>query len=202
MDVSTGNSNEGSNIHLWSCHGGDNQRWYWDGEFIRSSIDGLRVLDGGGNNGNNIHLWSINGTAAQRFTAPKAWSYPDQYKELFSQGRCLDVSGSNTGDGTNIQLWECNGTDAQKWYMDINHFLRSKLDYNKCLDLSAGQTHNGSNIQLWQCNGSDAQKWHWNGTSLRSALNGNKSVDSGGPNNTIHLWDSFNGSAQQWQWGQ
>src|SRR5262249_14613162 len=27
--------------------------------------------------------------------------------------KCLDVSGSGTGDGTNIQTWGCNGTGAQ-----------------------------------------------------------------------------------------
>nr|WP_042178276.1 ricin-type beta-trefoil lectin domain protein [Kibdelosporangium sp. MJ126-NF4]CEL13084.1 putative secreted glycosyl hydrolase [Kibdelosporangium sp. MJ126-NF4]CTQ98771.1 putative secreted glycosyl hydrolase [Kibdelosporangium sp. MJ126-NF4] len=112
VDVSGASTEPGSQVHIWDCHGGTNQRW------VRTAADELRVygnrcLDVKGNgtaNGTKIQIWTCNGTSAQRFTFAANGSIVGT-----GSGKCVDVTSSGTANGTPVQLYQCNSTGAQRW---------------------------------------------------------------------------------------
>ncbi|GAA2364516.1 lipase [Catellatospora methionotrophica] len=112
-DAGGGGAGPGSQVHLWDCHGGNNQRW------TRTSAGELRIygdrcLDVNGNgtaDGTKIQVWPCNGTAAQKFTFNTDGTIVGA-----GSGKCVDARSSGTVNGTIIQLWTCNGTNAQRWF--------------------------------------------------------------------------------------
>ncbi|MEU8077991.1 ricin-type beta-trefoil lectin domain protein [Catellatospora citrea] len=111
-DAGGGTAGPGSQVHLWDCHGGTNQRWTRTaaGEL---RIYGDRCLDVNGNgtaDGTKIQVWPCNGTAAQRFTVN-----PNGTIVGAGSGKCVDAKSSGTPNGTLIHLWTCNATNAQRW---------------------------------------------------------------------------------------
>ncbi|MEU6557281.1 ricin-type beta-trefoil lectin domain protein [Streptomyces sp. NPDC046915] len=110
LDVSGGNSANGTAVDIRSCDGSDAQSW-------SARSDGtLRVLgkclDASGRgtaNGTRIQIWDCNGGTNQQWQA-----YDGGYRNPVS-GRCLDDPGSSTTDGTQLVLWNCNGGANQKW---------------------------------------------------------------------------------------
>ncbi|MEY9967990.1 putative alpha-1,2-mannosidase [Streptacidiphilus sp. MAP12-16] len=71
-------------------------------------------------------------------------------------GRCVDDSGSGTGNGTRIQTHACNGTAAQSWKLVPDHTLQV---FGDCMDVTGGATTSGTKVQLHTCNGTAAQQW-------------------------------------------
>ncbi|MDG6101543.1 RICIN domain-containing protein [Dactylosporangium aurantiacum] len=112
LDVSGVSTTPGTQVHIWDCHGGTNQRW------TRTAAGELRVygnrcLDVNGNgtaDGTKIQIWDCNGTTAQKFTFNANGSITGA-----GSGKCVDVNASGTANGTKVQLWTCNGTGAQRW---------------------------------------------------------------------------------------
>ena len=114
LDVSGGNTRNGTQIQIYRCNMTAAQKW----RFIDGSLHGIggKCLDvSGGNtaNGTKVQLYSCNNTAAQK------WSFEEdssgQYRFRGIGGKCLDVSGGNTADRTKVQLYSCNNTAAQRW---------------------------------------------------------------------------------------
>ena len=111
LDVNAASTTPGTQVHIWDCHGGTNQRW------TRTAAGELRVygnrcLDVNGNgtaDGTKIQIWECNGTAAQKFTFNANGSVTGA-----GSGKCVDVNASGTANGTKVQLWTCNGTGAQR----------------------------------------------------------------------------------------
>ncbi|ALG12055.1 ricin-type beta-trefoil lectin domain protein [Kibdelosporangium phytohabitans] len=112
MDVAGAGTEPGSQVLIWDCHGGTNQRW------VRTAADELRVygdrcLDVNGNgsaDGTKIQIWTCNGSLAQRFTFAANGSLVGA-----GSGKCVDVTSSGTANGTLVQLYQCNSTGAQRW---------------------------------------------------------------------------------------
>jgi lysophospholipase L1-like esterase len=112
MDVVGAGTATGTQVALFDCHGGTNQRW------TRTAANELRVygdrcLDVNGNgtaNGTKIQIWTCNSSAAQRFTFNTNGTIVGA-----GSNKCVDVASSGTANGTLIQLYDCNGTGAQRW---------------------------------------------------------------------------------------
>ena len=114
LDVSGGNTRNGTQIQIYRCNETAAQKW----RFIDGSLRGIggKCLDvSGGNtaNGTKIQLYSCNNTAAQKWSFEKDSS--GQYRFRGIGGKCIDVSGGNTADRTKVQLYSCNNTAAQRW---------------------------------------------------------------------------------------
>lgn len=112
LDVTGAATAEGTQLIIWDCHDGANQRWTRTdaGEF---RVYGDRCLDVDGNgtaNGTKIQIWTCNGTSAQHFTFNANGSLTGA-----GAGKCVDVTAGGTANGTLVQLYECNGTGAQIW---------------------------------------------------------------------------------------
>uniref|UniRef100_UPI00049438F1 ricin-type beta-trefoil lectin domain protein n=1 Tax=Streptomyces xiaopingdaonensis TaxID=1565415 RepID=UPI00049438F1 len=111
IDVPNSKFNDGAELQLWNCNGGNAQQW-------RAADDGtLRIggkcMDVRGSNFSNdtqIQLWNCNGSNAQKFDLNAARDLVNT-----SVGMCAGGKGATTGAGTKIILFKCTGTDNQKW---------------------------------------------------------------------------------------
>jgi hypothetical protein len=121
LDASGANIANGTPIILWNCHGGNNQKWKFDGVgdgYWKISVAGgnnYKVIDIAGksnDNGAKAILWEDLAGDNQKF-----YIHPNgtmQLKVRHSQ-KCLDVNNNDAFAGQKIQQWDCNDSDAQKW---------------------------------------------------------------------------------------
>jgi len=102
---------DGANVHLWGCHGGKNQKW-WYTKKREIKVTGGKCLDVSGNqnkNGANIIIWKCHGGANQQ------WRFDKHSRLVGLGGKCLDVSRNQSKNGANIHLWQCHNGKNQKW---------------------------------------------------------------------------------------
>jgi hypothetical protein len=112
VDVPGASTANGTQVHLWDCHGGTNQRWtYTAGRQL--TVYGDRCLDASGQgtgNGTAAVIWTCNGQANQQ------WNINADGTITGAQsGLCLDASGNGTANGTLLHLWGCHGGANQQW---------------------------------------------------------------------------------------
>ncbi|MGH3736974.1 MAG: ricin-type beta-trefoil lectin domain protein [Micromonosporaceae bacterium] len=92
----------------WSCHGGSNQGWWYDGALLHIELTHDRCADaeGGLAAGRMLIAYDCRGTANQRWTFDNG---------LIRNGSlCLGVADASAG--TRVRLATCNGSDArQRW---------------------------------------------------------------------------------------
>ncbi|MDH6222547.1 SGNH/GDSL hydrolase family protein [Streptomyces pseudovenezuelae] len=110
LDVSGGNSSNGTAADIAACNGSAAQQWSArsDGT-LRALGKCLDATGRGTANGTRIEVWDCNGGTNQQWQA-----YNGGYRNPVS-GRCLDDPGASTTDGTQLVLWDCNGGANQQW---------------------------------------------------------------------------------------
>ncbi|GAA3934069.1 ricin-type beta-trefoil lectin domain protein [Litoribacillus peritrichatus] len=194
-------------IVIWDCVDSDNLRWTYTDNRLASKHNENIVADAYGyGNGDNVGQWEYHGADWQEWelrpmTAIHTWvDFRDK-----REGKCLDVTGSNSANGTKVQLHACNGTPAQQWYFDpIKGTLKSQLEGNKCLDIPGGNTSNGSQLQIWDCQESNMnQQFNKHGNVFSARLDSNQVIDASGTSNgdAIVMWRSHGGNNQKWRAG-
>ncbi|MGX6604053.1 RICIN domain-containing protein [Micromonosporaceae bacterium Da 78-11] len=112
LDVAGSGTVEGTQVQLWDCNAGANQRW------TRTAANELRVygnrcLDiafNGTADGTKVQIWTCNNSSAQHFTFNADGTIVHQ-----GSGKCIDVAAAGTANGTLVQLYQCNNTGAQRW---------------------------------------------------------------------------------------
>jgi hypothetical protein len=117
LDVTGNTSANGTQLEIWRCHGGDNQKWTSTaaGE-LRVTIGGVtKCLDaagGGTGNGTKIHIWSCHNGQNQKWNLNGNGTITG-----VQSGRCLDVFDNSTADGAIVHLWDCkaSGNANQVW---------------------------------------------------------------------------------------
>ena len=200
LDDSSTRATDGANVHLWDCHGGQNQRWHMDGNGLIHSAVNYRMcvtLPGGGTwNGNSLKMAPCTGGADQRFT------FDGDFIRLASNpSRAIATYNSN--NGSDIVIWDVLDKANHKWHGVKWVELVSGM--GTCLDLDNQRTGNGSNIQSYGCNHSPAQVWGLdrNG-AIHSAVNFNKCIDlyafRTGNGSNIVIWDCNGKANQKWDW--
>jgi len=112
IDVPGSSTSNGTQVQLWDCHGGTNQRWtYTSGKQLQ--VYGNKCLDANGqgtSNGTAVIIWDCNGQANQQWNVNADGSISG-----VQSGLCLDAAGAATANGTKIQLYSCWGGANQKW---------------------------------------------------------------------------------------
>lgn len=124
VDLTSGNTSNGTNIQQWSCQNNPNMMFrlveagggYYQ---IKHASSGkcLDVSGYGTSNGSNIHLWSCHGGDNQLFSMASNTSTADITDFTIrgkQSGKCLDLSSGNSSNGTNIQIWSCNSSNANQ----------------------------------------------------------------------------------------
>ncbi|MGB1012871.1 MAG: ricin-type beta-trefoil lectin domain protein [Nannocystaceae bacterium] len=199
VDAQWANNND--NVHLWNCHGGENQTWYMtmSGE-IRSAKNTGRCLETWNN---NVRVRNCNGESWQRWRLESDGSLVN----LWDENYCLDLANAGTANGTNINRQWCDGAPSQKFILSRIPWapIRTESAYDRCLDVYGGGTSNGTNIILWPCHqNDDNQAWYLTpGGELRSAVAADRCLDVTGANFTsgtnIQLYTCNGTAAQKWR---
>lgn len=222
LDADNAGKTNGTNIHIWSSNGNNNQKWQFtrtsSGYYNIINVNSGTYLDLNGavaENGRNISLWSKSGSCAQEWRIIQT---PDGYVTFESAcmaGMVIDVAGNKSNNGANVGLWMAHNADNQKWNLVLGRTLNdglytinTKLSNTKALDVQGAHHSNGTNIALWDKHGEGAQRWYVTYNSagdyytLRNPLTGkyldlNGAVAENGRN--INLWGQTNSCAQRWK---
>ncbi|MFB8103127.1 MULTISPECIES: endo-1,4-beta-xylanase [unclassified Streptomyces] len=110
LDVPNSGTADGTQVQLWDCGSGANQKW------TRTDAGELRVYDGkcldaaGTGNGAKVQIYSCWGGDNQKWRLNSDGSIVG-----VQSGLCLDAVGRGTANGTAIQLYSCSNGNNQRW---------------------------------------------------------------------------------------
>ncbi|MER7849332.1 RICIN domain-containing protein [Kitasatospora sp. NPDC096077] len=184
LDVTAGNTANGTPIDIYDCNNTASQRWTpvatGGGFALKAFGKCLDVTGGNAANGTRVDLYDCNGTAAQ------AWRQGQDYSLVNpGSGKCLDVPAGNPANGTALQIWDCNASDGQRWGLNSvpprgpqrpaqqpgttpavvpgigSSQVATLRSANNAMvaDLDGANTASGTSIKSLAANGNDAQRW-------------------------------------------
>ncbi|WP_194904303.1 ricin-type beta-trefoil lectin domain protein [Catenulispora rubra] len=116
MDVPNVSTTNGTQVEIWSCNGGGNQKWtHTYGNAIQvyngTNLKCLDDLGGAKTSGSPVAIWSCTGGTNQQWVLN-----PDStITTPAAPGLCLGVPDGQSADGTLVTLQTCNGGTYQKW---------------------------------------------------------------------------------------
>ncbi|WP_020519312.1 RICIN domain-containing protein [Catelliglobosispora koreensis] len=112
VDVPNSATANGTQVQLWDCHAGTNQRWtYTTGRQL--TVYGNKCLDASGAgtaNGTAVVIWDCHSGLNQQWNVNANGTITN-----VQSGLCVDATGAATANGTKIVLWSCNGGTNQQW---------------------------------------------------------------------------------------
>jgi endo-1,4-beta-xylanase len=112
IDVPNASTTNGTQVQLYDCWGGSNQRWTYTSS-KQLTVYGNKCLDASGqgtSNGTAAIIWDCNGQPNQQWNLNS-----DGTITGVQSGLCLDAAGPGTANGTKIQLYGCWGGSNQQW---------------------------------------------------------------------------------------
>ena len=113
VDVPGAVTTNGTQVALWDCHGGTNQRWTYNATSRQLTVYGNKCLEASGQGTSNGTAAAIRDCTGQ---TNQQWNVNTNGTVTGVQsGLCLDASGQGTANGTRIQLWSCTGGANQQW---------------------------------------------------------------------------------------
>ncbi|MEU1605267.1 poly(ethylene terephthalate) hydrolase family protein [Micromonospora matsumotoense] len=112
LDVPNASQTNDTQLAIWDCTGGTNQRWTRTAG-KQLTVYGNKCLDAAGQgttNGTRVIIWDCTGSANQQWNVNANGTITG-----VQSGLCLDVSGGSTANGALTQLWACNNGSNQQW---------------------------------------------------------------------------------------
>mmetsp|Transcript_82684 Transcript_82684/g.164164 ORF Transcript_82684/g.164164 Transcript_82684/m.164164 type:complete len:275 (-) Transcript_82684:34-858(-) len=101
------------NILMWTCHNGNNQKWFWAGSQLRSVADKTKCITKWG--------WNVKAMECLK-RGSKDQKIIDWDKKLeFDSGNCLDWDHGGWYGKTNVLNWRCHWGNNQKWTKLASH---------------------------------------------------------------------------------
>ncbi|QLJ04444.1 ricin-type beta-trefoil lectin domain protein [Streptomyces sp. NEAU-sy36] len=115
LDVPGSTTTAGTQVQIWTCGGGANQRWTHNSSQQLTVYSGgsqmcLDAFDNQTTPGTKVEIWQCNGQSNQQWRINT-----DGTITGVQSGLCLDVTGGSTANGALIELWTCNGQSNQQW---------------------------------------------------------------------------------------
>jgi len=176
-------------MHLWGDHVFGNGAYAYN---YLAVAHGVSVI---GRDSNESETWS---GSLPLIGVRRALPGYFELRPLHAQSKCVDVSGSGTGNGTKIQLYDCNGSAAQQFVYSAEGQLRPKHYNPSCVDIKGGSAGNNKQVHLWDCDGGDSEKWVINANGQFQTKAGNYCLDvtgGGTANGTWMLTNTCNASS-------
>ncbi len=112
LDVPNSSTTNGTQLQLYDCSGGSNQRFTYTSN-KQLTVYGNKCLDASGRgttNGTAVIIWDCNGQTNQQWNVNSNGTITG-----VQSGLCVDANGASTANGTKIILWSCNGGTNQQW---------------------------------------------------------------------------------------
>lgn len=204
LDYAAAQTSNGTNVSVWTTHGGDAQKWtLYAGKTIENGVytissahNAAKMLDihGSSNaNGTNIEIYDNNNYNNQKWRIE--YNATGDYYTFTNPmtGKLLDLSGANTTPGTNVRLWEKTNSCAQRWRIfaaeDNKYTIVSTCSMARNLNLYNGSTKNGTNVQLWSIDNSNSSKWRFHNQKVLAEGN----YEIAAKNNQNYVLDIYGG---------
>lgn len=105
LDAAGSYPKAGSNVSSWTCHGGKNQSWKFQGKKLVNGSGLCLDIEGGKS---NLIVWSCHGGANQQWTLSGG-----RLKNV--NGKCVDIAGESAKAGTNVMVYNCHSGKNQQW---------------------------------------------------------------------------------------
>ncbi|MEU5418309.1 RICIN domain-containing protein [Streptomyces sp. NPDC001407] len=106
----------GTQIALWDCNGGANQKWSSTGSgtvtIQNKCLDVANGATGAKTPGTRIILWDCNGSPTQNWTLNTGATGPIRN---VSSGLCVDTAMGTGGGGVPLVVWNCVNSPSQAW---------------------------------------------------------------------------------------
>eukprot|EP00439_Symbiodinium_sp_Y106_P014738 s3506_g2.t1 len=176
----------GGNVHVHSCHGGDNQRWYFEGELLKSDKDHM-CLD---YFEENVKVHECHGYNNQRWYFEPGTAF----LKTRADGRCLDFHPNNG----NMYVGNCPWSDTLLWNWKHNVHGGRQLasDYHhgtKCW------THDRSSNDVFvgDCTVAMKSRFYWDGERIRSEADPGLCLDASG-DDRVYMYGCHSGDNQKW----
>lgn len=112
VDVPNSTTTNGTQVQLWDCSGGTNQRWAYTAS-KQLTVYGNKCLDAygaGTSNGTVVAIWDCHSGLNQQWNVNANGTITN-----VQSGLCMDANGAATANGTKIILWSCGGGANQQW---------------------------------------------------------------------------------------
>ncbi|MFD8498911.1 PHB depolymerase family esterase [Amycolatopsis sp. NPDC059657] len=110
LDVPNQSQSNGTQVVLWDCGGGANQRWTTTAA-KQLQVYGSKCLAADATSpGARAVIGDCGGGTAQQWS-----THSDGTITNVQSGLCLDASGAGTANGTKVILWTCNHGANQQW---------------------------------------------------------------------------------------
>ncbi|MEU8235610.1 ricin-type beta-trefoil lectin domain protein [Actinoplanes sp. NPDC048967] len=109
LDVSGGNSANGTVTQIWDCQSTANQQLSQNGRELRVLGKCLDVAPNAAA-GTRVQIWDCNGGANQQWNVNSNGTVSNA-----QTGLCLDVTGAGTANGTAVVVWGCHTAANQRW---------------------------------------------------------------------------------------
>jgi hypothetical protein len=118
LDLEGRKTNNGNEIHQWSCHGADSQLWWQDNQGrIHNKMAPQKCVDASGagtREGTRIVLWDCHDGANQKWLRGAL----NSFRIGNAPGMALDIKDPFWGDGQPAHLWTFHGGKSQRWAWD------------------------------------------------------------------------------------
>ena len=101
----------GTQMEIWTCNGGNNQKIAASGGTLQVLGKCFDAPKGATANGTIIEIWSCNGGANQKF----AFNSSNGTIVGSQSGKCITVQNASTANGGKLILSTCTGASNQKW---------------------------------------------------------------------------------------
>ncbi|MFI0724242.1 ricin-type beta-trefoil lectin domain protein, partial [Streptomyces sp. NPDC021224] len=199
-DVPAASRTNGTQVALWDCTNGDNQRWTATPSGQLTVYGGAKCLDvanSGTADGTAVQIWDCNNTAAQSWSVRSDGSVVNT-----GSGKCLDATGNGVTPGTVLEIWTCNGGANQVWARGAVSGPVKGGQSGRCVDLAAFATANGTRPTLWDCNNGSNQIWTSTATDQLTAYDTKCLEVTGGATadgSPVEIWDCNGSANQQWR---
>ena len=149
LDAANSTPKVGSNVSVWTSHGGNNQSWYLvpDGNgyyTIKSAANSNYVLDAANSTpkvGSNVSVWTSHGGNNQKWILVES-NGTYTLRNAANNNLVLDASGTNPKSGANVSAWTSHGGNNQKWK------LTKMNDLSAASVSSSGMVRNKTGQQL------------------------------------------------------
>lgn len=183
LDVEGGATSNGTNVALWDCHGGDNQKWTMDDAGrMRPKHAPNMCLDIQGDNDEvdrNIFIWDCND--------PTVPTWRTINGNIYAYTTNVVITSGSGATGSNVYTDRPAQTSNKIWYFGARTPVYHEVkvgNSNKCLDFEGSIPANGLKAEVWGCASVDWQKWRYEVTTgqIKNKADPSYCLDNGGSN--------------------
>ncbi|CAE7276575.1 unnamed protein product [Symbiodinium natans] len=176
------------NVYVAPCNDGDNQKWYFDGEQLKSEgLTSSWCLDKPSTG--NLYMHSCHTYSNQK------WYFLPEHGHLKSRDGNGCVDSLHAGS-KNMYVSNCPWSDRLEWTwrQDVHGGQQIVTDHeNKCL---IHDTSN-NNVYVGSCSVDFSHRWYWDGERLKSEASTSRCLDAAS-NNNLYMHNCHSSNNQKW----